>query len=111
VYALETFGLVMISFGFAIPTFAGKAPFYSDAPRYARVNWDYVLRSAIEAERLGFNSLWVSDHPIAGGEGGSFEVSTALGALAMKTSTIRIDPLVLCNSYRNRPYSEDGIDS
>ena len=57
---------------------------------------------AIEAERLGYDSVWVSDHfysfPTPGED--VFESMTTLSALAPVTSRIRLGVMALCNSYR-----------
>lgn len=67
-------------------------------------NYGTIERNALECERLGFESVWISDHlaslknharpdPV-------LECWTVLTALAVRTSRIRLGPMVLCNSYR-----------
>lgn len=48
------------------------------------------------AEGLGFDSIWVSDHPMLG-----VDCWTALAALAVTTHSIRLGSLVSCILYRN----------
>src|SRR6476619_4937852 len=59
---------------------------------------------ATEAERLGFDSIWVYDHfhtvPTPELET-TFECWTSTAALARDTKNIRIGQMVTCNSYRN----------
>jgi F420-dependent oxidoreductase-like protein len=54
-------------------------------------------------EQAGFHSLWLADHMWARGmpDVDYLESWTALTALAMRTTRLRLGTLVLCNSYRN----------
>ena len=63
-----------------------------------------ALRStALQAERLGFDSIWVYDHfhtvPQPSQEA-TFECWTLMAALAVETQRIRLGQMVTCNSYR-----------
>jgi probable F420-dependent oxidoreductase len=68
-----------------------------------------VVSIAKECERLGFDSVWVSDHLAFdlekyGGTDellGSLEPLTTLGAIAGETSTVRLGTMVLCNEFRH----------
>lgn len=68
-----------------------------------------VVEIARECERLGFDSVWVSDHLVFdlekyGGSPesiGSFEPLTTLSVLATETSTVRLGTMVLCNEFRH----------
>ena len=62
-----------------------------------------IERVAKEAEKLGFNSIWLYDHfyPYDGPRGAPcYEIWTTLSALATATSRVRLGSLVLCNSFR-----------
>ncbi|MFL5799496.1 MAG: LLM class flavin-dependent oxidoreductase [Actinomycetota bacterium] len=67
------------------------------------LSWERLRDAAVRAERLGFDSAWVSDHFFLtlaryGGDDeprGSLEPMTALAALATATSTLRLGTLVL----------------
>ncbi|MGD2200625.1 MAG: TIGR03560 family F420-dependent LLM class oxidoreductase [Candidatus Bathyarchaeota archaeon] len=59
---------------------------------------------ATEAENLGFESLWVSDHFFLTKESigtNCLECYTTLAALARDTKTLRLGPMVASQSYRN----------
>jgi F420-dependent oxidoreductase-like protein len=62
-----------------------------------------LQRVAQEADRLGYDSLWVYDHfhtiPVPTLEA-TFECWTLMAALAVETQRIRLGQMVTCNSYR-----------
>ena len=66
--------------------------------------YEFMTRYAQEAERLGFDSIWVYDHfhtvPTPQLET-TFECWTATAALARDTKTVRVGQMVTCNNYRN----------
>lgn len=66
--------------------------------------WARSVSLAHEAEVLGFDSLWLFDHvqtePVPTDEI-TFEAFTALAALAVETTRVRLGHLVLCAGYRN----------
>ena len=62
-----------------------------------------LAERAVACEEAGLHSLWLADHMWARGmpDVEYLESWTALTALAMRTSRLRLGTLVLCNSYRN----------
>jgi F420-dependent oxidoreductase-like protein len=65
--------------------------------------YDIVERIALNAEKVGYDSLWSSDHFFLDDkseEKNCMEAWTLLAALAAKTNTLRLGALVTCNSYR-----------
>jgi len=65
-------------------------------------NWDTFSTIAKEAERLGYDSMWVSDHFISPrGHPHALEAWTVLSALASSTHKIRLGTYVLCNQFRH----------
>jgi len=66
--------------------------------------FDLMLKIADEADRLGFYSGFLYDHfhtyPTVTTDS-CFECYTALSAIAMRTSKLRLGQLVTCTSYRN----------
>ena len=89
-------------FGFAVPHYdcsiAGANP----------LPFATTLEYAKTAERVGFDSLWVSDHltwdlnKYGGGPQtyGVFEALSTLAAIARATTTARVGSLVLCEAIR-----------
>jgi len=65
-------------------------------------NWDTFLTIAKEAEQLGYDSVWVSDHFISpNSRSYGLEAWTVLSALASSTHKIRLGTYVLCNQFRH----------
>jgi F420-dependent oxidoreductase-like protein len=66
--------------------------------------WERTVAVARQAERLGFESIWLFDHfhtvPRPTDEI-TFESFASLSALAMATSRVRLGHLVICTGYRN----------
>jgi F420-dependent oxidoreductase-like protein len=65
--------------------------------------YEAIRQTAITAENLGFDSLWLYDHLITLPPRAEpcFECWTTLAALASETKNIRIGSLVTCCSYRH----------
>jgi len=89
-------GLALPHYDFSIP---GVDP----------IRFDAVAEVAVRAERLGFDSVWVSDHFFAslgryGGADeryGSLEPLSTLAALAPLTERVRLGTLVLSAGFRH----------
>jgi len=68
-----------------------------------QAKWARCRDTAVLAEELGYDSIWVYDHfhnvPVPAGEA-VFECWTVMAALAEATSTIRLGQMVSCTSYR-----------
>ena len=68
-----------------------------------RMDFATIEERARVAEEAGFHSVWLMDHlaPPALPEADCLEAWTVATALAMRTSTIRLGHLVLCNEFRH----------
>jgi probable F420-dependent oxidoreductase len=90
-------------FGLALPHYDFSGP---DA---GPVTFERLRDVAQHAERLGFSSVWVSDHfflrltRYGGGPEvhGSAEPLVSLAGLAMVTERVRLGTLVLCSAFRH----------
>ncbi len=65
--------------------------------------WEAARAAAQDAERLGFDSVWLIDHLLGlpAPQTPILEAWTLLSALAAATQRIRLGVHVLCNSFRN----------
>ncbi len=65
----------------------------------ASLAWQEIRYISIRAEELGYDSIWLPDHLMSSNP--IVECWTTLSALANVLDSIRLGPLVLCNSFRN----------
>lgn len=66
-------------------------------------SYSTIEKIALNAEKVGFDSIWSSDHFFLDNQSekkNCIEAWTLLAALASKTTTLRLGTLVTCNSYR-----------
>ena len=65
----------------------------------ASLAWQEIRYISIRAEELRYDSIWLPDHLMSSNP--IVECWTTLSALANVLDSIRLGPLVLCNSFRN----------
>lgn len=92
-----------IRFGFAVPIFANPGMAFFRTPCFERLEWAPIARAVREAERLGYDSLFVADHMFLGRDGAMLEGWTTLAALAGLTRRMLLAPIHLCNGFRHPP--------
>ena len=72
--------------------------------RPQHTTYENMKATWLAAEAAGVDDIYIWDHfyPLSGEEWGKhFECFSLLASLATVTSTVRLGPLVACNSYRN----------
>jgi len=96
----------MADFGVMLPVMIPSGP--KPWPLYSALQYDYprldldlVKEVAIEAESLGYHSVWVSDHLSRASCRERPECWTMMTWLAALTQRVRIGSMVLCNLYRH----------
>lgn len=71
----------------------------------ATPRWADILAMAVAAERIGFDSVWISDHVGFGDPdddwSGAWEAWTVLAALAAATTRVELGTYVLAMPFRN----------
>jgi F420-dependent oxidoreductase-like protein len=70
----------------------------------AEAKWQKAVETAVVAEELGYDSVWVYDHfhnvPVPAHEA-VFECWTVMAAISQRTSRVRLGQMVGCAPYRN----------
>ena len=87
------------------PTLGLNLPYVEGSMDGATPRWDDIRAMAVEAEAVGFDAVWVSDHVGFGdpdaGWSGAWESWTLLSALAVATTRVRLGTYVTAVPYRN----------
>ena len=90
-----------VKFGIWLPIYGG---WLLGAPiEEPETNYRYVEKVAREAEKIGYDSLWVADHllnPRKGEQFGALEAWTTITAVAAHTNKIKLGHSVLCQAFR-----------
>ncbi|MDA4114650.1 MAG: LLM class flavin-dependent oxidoreductase [Thaumarchaeota archaeon] len=98
-----------VNFGISLPNFVGNSyqpgpveqyyPIEYAFPLNDSFSWDQLTTISTSAERLGYSSLWASDHFMLGKA--NFEAWTTLTALAAITRRVKLGTFMSCDGYRN----------
>jgi alkanesulfonate monooxygenase SsuD/methylene tetrahydromethanopterin reductase-like flavin-dependent oxidoreductase (luciferase family) len=89
-----------VQYGFCLPVFANPGHALFRAPAWAELDPADAVDAAVEAEALGYDSLWVADHLMHGHDGGILEGWTTLAYLAGKTSRAKLGTIHLAQAFR-----------
>ena len=89
-----------LKFGYCVPAFAMPGPDLFRVPNVARIENVDVLGNARDAERLGFDSLWVCDHLMLGRDKAVLEGWTTLAMIAGATTKAQLGLIHQANLFR-----------
>lgn len=89
-----------LRFGVCAPVFAMPGGGFFRTPALTRLDPPAVVDAAVEAERLGYDSIWVADHLIHGHDGGILEGWTTLCVIAGRTQRLRLGTIHMAQALR-----------
>lgn len=92
-----------LKLGFAVPVFAASGVVTLRVPSASVLDWSRVRQSVLEAERLGYDSAWFSDHLFLGNGGAFLESWSTLAYFAGCTARIRLVPNHYNINFRHAP--------
>ncbi len=75
-------------------------PFYAYQSKEPKQHFDFVRKTVLECERLGYHSVWLDDH-LMYNDWSILECWATLSALSSLTSRIRLGTMVSCIAHRN----------
>ena len=87
-------------FGFCVPVFANPGPAFFRTPSWTGLDPAAAIDACVEAERLGYDSVWVADHLVHGFDDAILEGWTTLSVIAGRTSSIRLGTIHLAQPFR-----------
>jgi alkanesulfonate monooxygenase SsuD/methylene tetrahydromethanopterin reductase-like flavin-dependent oxidoreductase (luciferase family) len=89
-----------MKFGFCVPIFANPGAAFFRTPAATTLDPPAAVEAAVEAERLGFDSVWVADHLMHGFDDAIMEGWTTLSVIAGRTSRIKLGTIHLAQPFR-----------
>lgn len=87
-------------FGFCVPIFANPGAAFFRTPAWQGLDAAAALDACVEAERLGYDSVWVADHLVHGFDDAILEGWTTLSVIAGRTSRIKLGTIHLAQPFR-----------
>jgi len=90
-----------LRFGFCVPVFANPGPAFFRTPNWTALDPAAAVDAAVEAERLGYDSIWVADHLMHGFDDAIMEGWTTLAVIAGRTSSIGLGTIHLAQPFRH----------
>jgi alkanesulfonate monooxygenase SsuD/methylene tetrahydromethanopterin reductase-like flavin-dependent oxidoreductase (luciferase family) len=83
-----------------VPVFANPGAAFFRTPGWTELDPSLAIDAAVEAERLGYHSVWVADHLMHGYDDGILEGWTTLSVIAGRTSRIQLGTIHLAQPFR-----------
>ena len=89
-----------LKLGYCVPLFANPGPAFFRTPAWTALDPCAAVEAAVEAERLGYDSIWVADHLMHGHDDGIMEGWTTLSVIAGRTSRVELGTIHLAQPFR-----------
>jgi len=89
-----------VRFGFCVPIFANPGAAFFRTPNWTALEPAAAVDSAVEAERLGFDSIWVADHLMHGFDDAIMEGWTTLAVIAGRTHDVKLGSIHMAQPFR-----------
>ena len=90
-----------VRFGYCVPIFAQPGGGLFRTPNLPKLDGPAAVRAAVEAETLGFDSLWVADHLMLGQDEAILEGWTTLAAIAGATTRAKLGLIHQAHFFRH----------
>src|SRR2546423_274377 len=87
-------------FGFCVPVFANPGAAFFRTPAWRELDPALAIAACVEAERLGYDSIWIADHLVHGFDDAILEGWTTLSVIAGRTSSIKLGTIHLAQPFR-----------
>jgi len=87
--------------GFCVPPFSMPGAAFFRTPGWTDLDGRVAVDAAVEAERLGYDALWMADHIMHGHDGAILEGWTALSVIAGRTTRARLGTIHLAQAFRH----------
>ena len=89
-----------MKYGLCVPVFANPGAAFFRTPALTTLDPCASIDAAVEAERLGFDSVWVADHLMHGFDDAIMEGWTTLSVIAGRTSRVGLGTIHLAQPFR-----------
>jgi alkanesulfonate monooxygenase SsuD/methylene tetrahydromethanopterin reductase-like flavin-dependent oxidoreductase (luciferase family) len=89
-----------LRFGLCVPLFANPGPAFFRTPGWTALEPGAAVDAAVEAERLGYDSIWVADHLMHGFDDAILEGWTTLAVIAGRTRHVKLGTIHLAQPFR-----------
>jgi alkanesulfonate monooxygenase SsuD/methylene tetrahydromethanopterin reductase-like flavin-dependent oxidoreductase (luciferase family) len=87
-------------FGLCVPVFANPGAAFFRTPAWTGLDAAVAIDACVEAERLGYDSIWVADHLVHGFDDAILEGWTTLSVIAGRTSRVKLGTIHLAQPFR-----------
>ena len=87
-------------FGFCVPPFAMPGARFMRTPAWTHLDPRAAVDAAVEAEGLGYDSVWMADHLMHGHDGAILEGWTTLCVIAGRTKRVQLGTIHMAQALR-----------